>query len=248
MLPMRWIAAATLSAAVFSGPAVEAGLFDRLRSRLEERSERSAESETTRIASADGQIGKVVSPVSYQPLAAPGDRLVPVPEPAFGGPTLAPGETFYPPTPAFPSPPIGPPTPIGPPSTFGAGPSGLFPSAGAPIVDPTSPFAPGPWEGMPLFTRVKYKDNPKNVHPCAVPIVVQVLDPCTPKKGGSCCGPQYVYVQICVPPNECPDIKVSKNGRKVKYKFDGYQVEVESKDGYVQVDYDRCLLSRLFGR
>ena len=51
------------------------------------------------------------------------------------------------------------------------------------------------------------------------------------------CGPQCVYVEICVPPG-CPEIKVSRGGRKVKYDYGDYKVEIESKDGVVFVDYD----------
>ena len=82
-----------------------------------------------------------------------------------------------------------------------------------------------------------------------VPTIVQVLDPCSDKARGGllrrlhadddcdACGPQCVFVEICVPP-DCPEIKVSRGGRKVKYDYGDYKVEILSKDGVVYVDYD----------
>jgi hypothetical protein len=114
---------------------------------------------------------------------------------------------------------------------------------------PGKPIGPGMGaDGFPLFSNVKYEDL-DHVHPCAAPTVVQVVDPCSNyghhglfghhRGVPACdaCGPQCVYVQICVPPG-CPKIKVERNGRKVKYDYGDYKVEVTSKDGYVEVDYD----------
>jgi hypothetical protein len=122
-----------------------------------------------------------------------------------------------------------------------------IPSAGFAPGMPSYPVGPGMGaDGFPLFPRVEVEDR-DHIHPCAVPTVVQVLDPCTVERHGlfrhrrvvgcDACGPQCVYVQICVPPG-CPKIKVSKDGRKVKYDYGDYAVEVESKAGYVEVDYD----------
>lgn len=80
-----------------------------------------------------------------------------------------------------------------------------------------------------LYCNVRYKDQ-RNIAPCAVPTIVQVPDPCDP----CCC----VSVQICVPPCECPCVKVSKCGRKVSYDYGKYQVEITSARGRVTVDYD----------
>jgi hypothetical protein len=45
-------------------------------------------------------------------------------------------------------------------------------------------------------------------------------------------------VKICVPPCGCAKVKVSREGRRVKYDYGKYSVEVTSKNGKVYVDYD----------
>lgn len=90
--------------------------------------------------------------------------------------------------------------------------------------------------GADLYPNVRYKDL-KNIHPCAVPQVVQIVDPCWDPRNRCDCGPTCVNVQICAPP-DCPDVKVKKDGRKVKYDYGKYQVEITSRNGEVVVDYD----------
>jgi hypothetical protein len=104
----------------------------------------------------------------------------------------------------------------------------------APIPDSTVTVMPATAE-VTLFDCVKYKDERK-IHPCAVPMIVSVPDPCA----GPCdCGPKCVYVKICVPPCECPEVKCRKNGDKLIYDFGKYEVEITSRKGTVVVDYDR---------
>lgn len=92
--------------------------------------------------------------------------------------------------------------------------------------------------GIQLYDCVKYKDL-DNIHPCAVTKIVAIVDPC--QDPCNTCGPQCVYVQICVPPCECVDVKTSHGGRKVKYDYGKYEVEIKSKNGVVEVDYDHGL-------
>lgn len=85
-----------------------------------------------------------------------------------------------------------------------------------------------------LFQCVKYKDL-KNVHPCAVPMIVSVPDPCA---DDCSCTKSCVYVQVCVPPCECYTTKCRRKGNKVILDFGNYEVEVTSARGAVVVDYD----------
>ena len=223
----RWLVASALVSMAAVGTSVQAGLFDRLRDGSADR--KGDDKDVVSFAIADARdIGKIVSPVSYQALPAPGvdSPLVPVPESVPG--TLRsypPAEPYVVPT--YPAPGI--------------------PSAGFAPGMPGYPVGPGMGaDGFPLFTRVKVEDR-DHIHPCAVRTVVQVLDPCSVERRGlfhhhhvaacDACGPQCVYVEICAPPG-CPDVKVSRDGRKVKYDYGDYKVEVESKDGFVEVDYD----------
>ena len=48
-----------------------------------------------------------------------------------------------------------------------------------------------------LYDCVKVED-PDHIAPCAVPILVEMIDPCW-KPGCGCCKPKCVYIQICVP-------------------------------------------------
>lgn len=90
-------------------------------------------------------------------------------------------------------------------------------------------------EGVPtsapieLYACVKVEDR-DNIHPCAVPMIVAVADPCNP----CCCR----YVMICVPPCDCPEIETSRSGRKVEYDYGEYEVEIKSKKDYVVINYD----------
>lgn len=81
---------------------------------------------------------------------------------------------------------------------------------------------------MQCFPRVKVKDRDE-IHPAAVPTNVAVANPI---------GPGLVFVQVFVPPFPPEKQEVKDRGRKVKLEFDDYKVEVESKDGYIEVDYD----------
>lgn len=127
-------------------------------------------------------------------------------------------------------------------------PTVVFPS------EPTSVYsegAPAVSSGPPmqLYHCVEVEDR-HNIHPCAVTKIVSVMDPCpqTCNTGcgtcdscnscGSCCPPGCVFVQICVPPCGCPEVKVSRRGKKVKYDYGSYEVEIYSDDGVVKVDYD----------
>ena len=108
------------------------------------------------------------------------------------------------------------------------------------------PMPEGNGEAMPakppvkLYHHVKYEDL-HNIHPCAVKMIVQVMDPCPPPRDPcSCCkpAPRYVYVQICVPPCGCKKIETSRHGSKVEYDYGKYEIEITSKRGVVYVDYD----------
>ena len=92
---------------------------------------------------------------------------------------------------------------------------------------------------------VKYKDL-RNIAPCAKPLIVAVPDPCACKCKRSCdpcapCAPpKMVSVKICVPSCTCgpPCVTRSKCGKYVRYDFGKYAVDIRSKKGYVEVDYD----------
>ena len=216
-----WSTALALAATTAAGTSLEAGWLERLSRAEDTRLERDDSAKSFEVASED-EIGKIITPVAYQTLAAPGGgTLAPVPDSSYG-PTIAP---------PLPSGSSGVPIESFPPA-------GTMPPLGAPAV-PIGPaaFPAGPhsgFGGFPLFPRVEVEDR-HHIHPCAVPTIVQVLDPCA--DACDSCGPRCVYVEICVPPG-CPDIKVRRHGRKVKYDYGDYKVVVTSRDGYVKVDYD----------
>jgi len=88
-----------------------------------------------------------------------------------------------------------------------------------------------------LFQCVKYRDSRK-IAPCAVPVIVQVPDPCTPKDR-CCCTPRpCVNVEICVPNCGCPTVCVTRCGNKTRYDYGKYAIDIVSRNGRVIVDYD----------
>ena len=103
--------------------------------------------------------------------------------------------------------------------------------AGGPVVMTGAP--------VEMARCVKVKDS-KHIACCAKPMVVQIVDPCwKADKCNKCCQPPCVAVEICVPDQCCPPkVKCSSDGRKVRYDFGKYAVDVRSKDGYVEIDYD----------
>lgn len=98
---------------------------------------------------------------------------------------------------------------------------------------------PDPLSGgaVPLFHAVRYKDLDE-MAPCAVPMIIQVPDPCACQDPCNCCAPQCVAIQICVPPCGCePRIKSNRRGNRIEYCFGEYAVDVRVKRGYIEVDY-----------
>ncbi|QDU40203.1 hypothetical protein Mal4_45580 [Maioricimonas rarisocia] len=110
-----------------------------------------------------------------------------------------------------------PPAPAVPPKAYSAPPQ---PYAAPPVVH-SAPAAP-------LYHNVKVKD-PHHAHPCAVPTVIPVPDPCG--------GPGCVYIQICAPP--CGPVDVRHRLLKTVIDYgDGYEVELRARRGMIIVDYD----------
>lgn len=114
------------------------------------------------------------------------------------------------------------------------------PGVGGGTVVPTPEPAGGHFVGGGCCCpTTRYKDL-DNIHPCAVPKVVCIVDPCWKPSKCGCCRPKpkCVQVKICVPPCGCASVKVSKDGRRVKYDYGKYAVELTSRNGKVTVDYD----------
>lgn len=88
-----------------------------------------------------------------------------------------------------------------------------------------------------LFPNVRYRST-RNIAPCAVPIIVQVPDPCTPRD--RCCNTPRpcVNVEICVPNCGCPKVCVTRHGNKTRYDYGKYAVNIVTLNGRIVVDYD----------
>ncbi len=109
-------------------------------------------------------------------------------------------------------------------------PEGAVPEVGK---DPV-PLSSAPIE---LFPCVKYKEKDE-MHPCAVPMIVSIKDPCASDDPCSCCDTKCVHVKVCAPPCGCPEIRCSKDGSRVKYDYGKYGFTVVSRKGTVTVEYD----------
>lgn len=139
--------------------------------------------------------------------------------PTLGGPTLI-GQGTDLPAPADPLP-AGQLSPN--PEIQYSGPVGQLPVVTAPAPE--------------LFQCVRYRDQ-RNIAPCAVPVIVQVPDPCAPRDRCGCTVRPCVNVQICVPASGCPTVCVTRNGNKTRYDYGKYAVDVISLNGRIIVDYD----------
>jgi hypothetical protein len=81
-----------------------------------------------------------------------------------------------------------------------------------------------------LFTDVKVR-HPRKIHPCAVPTLVEVPDPCDP-----CC---TVLVEICAPPCELRCVK--PHGllkRQTRFDYGEYKVDIIPRGDRLIIDYD----------
>ncbi len=137
------------------------------------------------------------------------------------------------------------------PELFGS--SFFYSAAIAPAPAPDgAKLVPVPAAGgaVAQYPCVKVRDS-QNIAPCAVKKIIQIVDPCWKPNPCGCCAPakpRCVSVEICVPrpkPVSCcrPKKQVckvtcSKNGRHVRYDYGSYAVDIRSKNGYVEVDYD----------
>lgn len=81
---------------------------------------------------------------------------------------------------------------------------------------------------MPLYRNIVVR-HPGKVHPCAVPKIVSVPDPCNP------CG--CVLIEICVPPCACESIDYRRGGDKVIFNYGKSSVVVISRGGKLIVRY-----------
>jgi len=115
-------------------------------------------------------------------------------------------------------------------------------SAAHPQLTPVPDYSMGSGQivstGQPveLFTRVKYTDR-HEMAPCAVTKIIAVKDPCACHDPCNCCGPKCVYIQVCVPPCACEEVKSRRNGDRVRYDYGKYAIDVRVKNGYIEVDY-----------
>lgn len=132
--------------------------------------------------------------------------------------------------------------PVSPPTTVVVPPTFAVPQSSPQVVAQPVPTAmqPVPFqEAAPLFTNVKIRD-PRRIACNSVPMVVTVKDPCACKDVCNTCGPKCVNVLVCVPGcTECPPkVTCKRDGAYVRYDFGKYRVEVRSKKGVVEIDYD----------
>ena len=88
-----------------------------------------------------------------------------------------------------------------------------------------------------LFSNVRVR-GARNIAPCAIPVVVQVPDPCACRDRCGCAPRPCVNVQICVPPCGCPTVCVTRHGNKTRYDYGKYAVNVITLNGRIVVDYD----------
>jgi hypothetical protein len=123
---------------------------------------------------------------------------------------------------------------------------------------PVPDEGPAETESIELYPCVTYDDKDE-AHPCGVPVVVSVPDPCSVKHPfywlvgdappnycatacgtcTTCCAKPQVYVMICVPPDcPVPAPRVTHNERHYTYDFGCYRVEVKLRRGAIEVEYD----------
>ncbi len=171
-----------------------------------------AEGRSIRFASPAPTSPTLLGQVSDIPLPPP---LSPVPDPAFtqSNPVYTPSGST--------------PTPSSNPYT-----TNYVPGPNDPTLAVPSPSYGVVTQPVELFKDVRYRGT-RNISPCAVPMVIQVPDPCNRDK---CCK-TCVNVQVCVPPCDPQCVKVTRDGNRVLYDFGKYEVVVKTVGNHVVVHY-----------
>lgn len=89
---------------------------------------------------------------------------------------------------------------------------------------------------VPLATCVKVED-PHNIAPGAVPVVVAVRDPNLPPWHAGCVD-AVVYVEVCAPPCPLHKLTISPCKTRMRLDFGQYEIDITSCKGHIVVDYD----------
>jgi hypothetical protein len=110
----------------------------------------------------------------------------------------------------------------------------ITPVPEVPMSVESAPYVDAASAGVPLFTRVRYKDLDEMAC-CTEPKIISVKDPCACDDG--CCPPPCVYIQICVPTCGCELVSCRRNGDRIRYDYGKYAVDVRVKRGFIEVDY-----------
>lgn len=124
------------------------------------------------------------------------------------------------------------PMPLSPtPDPAYSAPGGAYIPNGDPVV--ISPGTPIMGQPLELFPDVRYRAT-RNISPCAVPTIIQVADPCNKDR---CCR-TCVNIQVCVPPCDPCNVKVTRDGGKVRYDYGKYAVVARTVGNHVVVHYE----------
>ncbi len=111
------------------------------------------------------------------------------------------------------------------------------------------PPAPGSFEHLPhqigeivtcdvaLEPHVVIKDACE-VAPNAVPVVIAVRNPHLGRYRSRGCVESLVYVEVLVPPCPPQRVRVSACKTRVRLDFGQYEVDITSRNGRVEIDYD----------
>lgn len=122
-------------------------------------------------------------------------------------------------------------------STVQAGEVPPAPAVDPPIVDQNTAGTVAHNCCQPVVCRPIRIEDPDHIAPCAVPTQITVCDPYTCKE---------ITLTVCMPPQIkecCGQVKVvkaeiSRRGRKVKYDYGKYEVEIHFSRRGIVIDYD----------
>ena len=90
---------------------------------------------------------------------------------------------------------------------------------------------------VPLEPHMIIKDACE-VAPNAVPVIVAVRNPHLGRCGSRGCIESLVYVEVLVPACPLQRVRVSPCSTKVRLDFGQYEVDITSRNGFVEIDYD----------
>jgi hypothetical protein len=112
-------------------------------------------------------------------------------------------------------------------------PEAVLPGAPAPLAEEQLSYGSIVRGPVSLYPRLRIKDA-DDMAPGGASVIVAVRDPNAGRRSPA----GIVFVKVCVPLCQLERLRTRNGGTEVELDYGKYEVEIESCDGVVTIDYD----------